>query len=81
MFYFTPLRSVLIGNINYSKRGSKTIALFPKDTLNTSRMATTTSRAAFEAVFPSLAADLLEHAKKYNLPENALKWFEQVSLG
>ncbi|RHZ57219.1 bifunctional (2E,6E)-farnesyl diphosphate synthase/dimethylallyltranstransferase [Aspergillus thermomutatus] len=41
-------------------------------------MATTTSRAAFEAVFPSLAEDLLAHAKKYNLPENALKWLEQV---
>ncbi|KAH2436399.1 hypothetical protein KXW35_002830 [Aspergillus fumigatus] len=41
-------------------------------------MATTTSRAAFEAVFPTLAEDLLAHAKKYNLPENAVKWFEQV---
>ncbi|EAW14859.1 bifunctional (2E,6E)-farnesyl diphosphate synthase/dimethylallyltranstransferase [Aspergillus clavatus NRRL 1] len=40
-------------------------------------MATTTSRAAFEAVFPSLAEDLLEHARKYNLPENAMKWFEK----
>jgi hypothetical protein len=42
-------------------------------------MATTTSREAFEAVFPTLAEDLLAHAKKYNLPENALKWLEQVS--
>jgi farnesyl diphosphate synthase len=41
-------------------------------------MATTTSREAFEAVFPMLAEDLLAHAKKYNLPENAVKWFEQV---
>lgn len=44
-------------------------------------MATTTSRAAFEAVLPTLAEDLLAHAKKYNLPENAVKWFEQVSPG
>ncbi|GAQ08849.1 farnesyl pyrophosphate synthase [Aspergillus lentulus] len=41
-------------------------------------MAATTSREAFEAVFPTLAEDLLAHAKKYNLPDNALKWFEQV---
>jgi hypothetical protein len=70
---------VLLGNINYLKRGSKITALFPQDTFNTSRMATTTSREAFEAVFPMLAEDLLAHAKKYNLPENAVKWFEQVS--
>lgn len=41
-------------------------------------MATKTERAAFEAVFPSLAQDLLDHAKKYNLPENAMQWFEKV---
>lgn len=41
---------------------------------------TTTSRADFEAVFPSLVDDLLNHAKKYNLPENALQWFEKVPL-
>ncbi|RJE24333.1 farnesyl pyrophosphate synthetase [Aspergillus sclerotialis] len=38
----------------------------------------TTSRADFEAVFPSLVEDLLNHAKKYNLPENALQWFEKA---
>lgn len=38
----------------------------------------TTDRKAFEAVFPSLVKDLLNHAKKYNLPENALQWFEKV---
>lgn len=37
-----------------------------------------TSRESFESVFPSLAQDLLAHAKKYNLPENALQWFEKV---
>lgn len=42
------------------------------------RMAATTERAAFEAVFPSLAQDVLAHAKKYNLPENAMQWFEKV---
>ncbi|KAL3477695.1 isoprenoid synthase domain-containing protein [Aspergillus californicus] len=35
------------------------------------------SRAAFEAVFPSLAQDMLDHATKYNLPENALEWFKK----
>ncbi|KAL3487880.1 isoprenoid synthase domain-containing protein [Aspergillus germanicus] len=34
-------------------------------------------RAAFEAVFPSLAQDILDHAKKYNLPQNALEWLEK----
>ncbi|KAK1149063.1 Farnesyl pyrophosphate synthetase [Aspergillus melleus] len=41
-------------------------------------MASTTDRAAFEAVFPSLAQDILAHAKKYNLPENAMQWFEKA---
>ncbi|KAI9933094.1 hypothetical protein ASPWEDRAFT_52949 [Aspergillus wentii DTO 134E9] len=39
---------------------------------------TTTQRADFEAVFPSLAQDLLDHAKKYNLPDNALEWFNNA---
>jgi hypothetical protein len=42
-------------------------------------MASTTKRADFEAIFPSLAQDILAHAKKYNLPANALEWFEKVS--
>jgi hypothetical protein len=41
-------------------------------------MASTTKRADFEAIFPSLAQDILAHAKKYNLPANALEWFEKV---
>lgn len=41
-------------------------------------MASTTKRADFEAVWPSLAQDILAHAKKYNLPQNALEWFEKV---
>ncbi|GLI81747.1 farnesyl pyrophosphate synthetase [Penicillium ochrochloron] len=40
-------------------------------------MASTTKRADFEAVFPGLAKDILEHAKRYNLPANALEWFEK----
>ncbi|KAJ5461986.1 Farnesyl pyrophosphate synthase [Penicillium daleae] len=40
-------------------------------------MASTTKRADFEAVFPALAKDILEHAKRYNLPANALEWFEK----
>ena len=42
-------------------------------------MASTTKRTDFEAIFPSLAQDILAHAKKYNLPANALEWFEKVS--
>lgn len=41
-------------------------------------MANKTARADFEKVFPELVQDLLGEAQKYNLPENALKWFEQV---
>lgn len=41
-------------------------------------MAAPTPRAAFEAVFPSLREAMLDHAKKYNLPENALEWFSKV---
>ena len=41
-------------------------------------MASSTKRADFEAVFPSLAQDILAHAKRYNLPDNALKWLEKV---
>lgn len=41
-------------------------------------MASTTKRADFEAIFPSLTQDILAHAKKYNLPANALEWFEKV---
>lgn len=43
-------------------------------------MAQTTKRADFEAVFPKLAEEILGHAKKYNLPDNALAWFEKVRL-
>ncbi|KAI2737084.1 hypothetical protein DTO013E5_6104 [Penicillium roqueforti] len=40
-------------------------------------MGSTTKRADFEAIFPSLAQDILAHAKRYNLPDNALEWFEK----
>lgn len=39
---------------------------------------TSTNRADFEAIFPSLAQDILAHAKRYNLPGNALEWLEKV---
>ena len=48
-------------------------------TIHTVTMAQTTKRADFEAIFPSLAQDILAHAKRYNLPANALEWFENVS--
>ena len=50
----------------------------PVSQSQTCTMASSTSRESFESVFPSLVQDLLDHAKKYNLPENALQWFEKV---
>lgn len=41
-------------------------------------MATKTTRADFEKVFPSLVEDLLGEAQKFNLPDNALQWFKKV---
>jgi len=41
-------------------------------------MALKTSRADFEKIFPSLAEDILDDARKYNLPPNALEWFQRV---
>lgn len=38
-----------------------------------------TTLKEFETVFPKLVEDLKEHCQKYKLPEQALKWFEQVS--
>ena len=37
------------------------------------------TRAEFEEVFPKLMEDLSEHAKQYNIPPNALKWYQDVS--
>jgi farnesyl diphosphate synthase len=41
-------------------------------------MAAKTSRADFESVFPSLMEDVLNDARKFNVPQNALDWFERV---
>ena len=43
-------------------------------------MATKTSRADFESVFPSLVEDLREAAAKYKLPQNAMEWFVKVKF-
>lgn len=32
----------------------------------------------FEAVFPQLVEDLTQHSKQYGLPEDALKWYQNV---
>jgi len=39
---------------------------------------TQTSLKEFESVFPRLMEDLREDCKKYNLPDQALNWFEAV---
>ena len=45
---------------------------------NTTSMATKTTRADFQDVFPLLVEDLLGECRKFNLPDNALQWFEKV---
>jgi hypothetical protein len=43
-------------------------------------MAKTTTLKEFESVFPKLVEDLLEHAKKYNLPDDFVAWYKAVSV-
>ena len=45
-----------------------------------STMATKTTRGDFTDVFPSLVEDLLGECRKFNLPDNALGWFEKVRV-
>lgn len=42
-------------------------------------MAQKTTLKEFEDVFPKLEEVLLEHAKSYNLPKQALDWYKRVS--
>ena len=42
-------------------------------------MASRTTRADFEAVFPGLVEDLSEHANKYGIPPAALDWYQKVN--
>ncbi|TAQ87255.1 hypothetical protein B7494_g4406 [Chlorociboria aeruginascens] len=39
-------------------------------------MAKSTTLKEFESVFPKLIADILDHAKSYELPEEFVKWFD-----
>jgi len=41
-------------------------------------MAQKTTLAEFENAFPELLKILLDHAKQYNLPQNAMDWFKKV---
>ncbi|RKF60920.1 Farnesyl pyrophosphate synthase [Erysiphe neolycopersici] len=41
-------------------------------------MSKTTTIKQFEAVFPKLVEDLVNHAKQYNLPEEFIRWYEAV---
>ena len=43
-------------------------------------MAAKTSRVDFESVFPSLMEDVLNDARKFKVPQNALEWFETVGF-
>jgi farnesyl diphosphate synthase len=37
-----------------------------------------TTLKEFESVFPTLVEDLKAHCTQYNLPKQALDWFEKV---
>ena len=39
---------------------------------------TPTTLKAFESVFPQLVQDISDHARQYNIPQNALEWFQTV---
>jgi farnesyl diphosphate synthase len=41
-------------------------------------MAQKTTLKEFESVFPKLEEVLLDHAKSYNLPTQALEWYKKV---
>ena len=38
-----------------------------------------TSRADFIEAFPALVQDVLDDAKKYDVPQNAMEWLQRVS--
>lgn len=41
-------------------------------------MAKNTTLKEFESVFPKLVEDLVEHSKKYGVPQQALDWYKNV---
>lgn len=41
-------------------------------------MAQRTTLKEFEAVFPKLEADLVEHAESYKLPQKQIDWYKAV---
>jgi hypothetical protein len=49
----------------------------PRSTIEI-KMAKTTTLKEFESVFPKLVEDILDHAKKYNLPEDFVQWYKAV---
>ena len=42
-------------------------------------MAAKTTKQDFLQIFPSLVQDVLDDARKYRVPQNALDWLEKVS--
>lgn len=76
-FEHSPAVSLLL-NLRYHFNCSVAPLILLSFPIAYSIMAAPTPRAAFEAVFPSLREAMLDHAKKYNLPENALEWFSKV---
>ena len=43
-----------------------------------SNMAQKADRKKFEDFYPTLIKDLTEHVQGYNIPSNALEWFQKV---
>ena len=76
-FLTTARRNSLHSFLNTSPTNSNRPAVVSTARIN---MAKTTTLKEFESVFPKLVDDLLEHAKKYNLPEQFVTWYKAVSL-
>lgn len=55
-------------------------AQYHRNYTTVNKMAKSAALEKFESVFPKLVEDLLAHSKSYNLPEQALKWYNEVSL-
>lgn len=39
-----------------------------------------TTLKEFESVWPRIRSEILQHGTKYNLPQDALDWFEKVGV-
>jgi hypothetical protein len=59
--------------------GTLLLLNYPPSIITEIKMAKATTLKEFEAVFPKLVEDILEHAGQYKLPAEFAKWFKAVS--